>query len=44
MAQILRELVAGVPTETLRQRAESILREIDRGGQRQAGEDDEEHL
>ena len=41
MVSLLRELVAGAPPETLRERAESILRQIDRGAPRQPGEDDE---
>jgi hypothetical protein len=41
MASLLRKLVAGTPPETLRERAESILRQIDRCSPRQPGEDDE---
>ena len=41
MAQILRELVAGVPAEQLRLRAAAILRQIDRRAPREPGEDDE---
>jgi hypothetical protein len=41
MASLLREFVAGVPEEALRQRAESILRQIDRCAPREPGEDDE---
>jgi hypothetical protein len=41
MPSLLRELVAGAPPEKLRDRAESILREIDRGAPREPGEDDE---
>jgi hypothetical protein len=41
MVSLLRELVAGVPPETLRKRAELILRQIDRSAPRQPGEDDE---
>jgi hypothetical protein len=41
MPSLLRELVAGTPPEKLRDRAESILREIDRGAPREPGEDDE---
>jgi hypothetical protein len=41
MAQILRELVAGVPSEQLRARESTVLREIERRGPREPGEDDE---
>jgi hypothetical protein len=41
MASLLRELVAGVAPEKLRERAESILSQIDRCGPRKPGEDDE---
>jgi hypothetical protein len=41
MASLLRQLVAGATPETLRERAELILREIDRCAPREPGEDDE---
>ena len=41
MAQILRELVAGVPAEQLRERAAQVLDRIDTGRDREPGEDDE---
>ena len=41
MAQILRELVAGVPAERLRTRAAQMLDRIDTGRDREPGEDDE---
>jgi hypothetical protein len=41
MASLLRGLVAGAPPETLRERAESILRQIDRCAPREPGENDE---
>jgi hypothetical protein len=41
MAQILRELVAGVPAEHLRERAAQVLERIDTGREREPGEDDE---
>jgi hypothetical protein len=41
MAQILRELVAGVPAEHLRGRAARVLERIDAGREREPGEDDE---
>jgi hypothetical protein len=41
MAQILRELVAGVPAEQLRTRAAQVLDRIDAGRDREPGEDDE---
>jgi hypothetical protein len=41
MAQILRELVAGVPVKALRGRAEHVLERIDAGRTREPGEDDE---
>jgi hypothetical protein len=41
MAQILRELVAGVPAEQLRSRAAQVLERIDAGRECEAGEDDE---
>ena len=41
MAQILRELVAGVPVEQLRTRAAQVLDRIDTGRDREPGEDDE---
>ncbi len=41
MAQILRELVAGVPAEELRNRAAVVLDRIDTVQDREPGEDDE---
>ena len=41
MAQILRELVAGVPTEQLHRRPAEVLDRIDTGRSREPGEDDE---
>ena len=41
MAQILRELVAGVPAEQLRTRAAQVLERIDTGRDREPGEDDD---
>jgi hypothetical protein len=41
MAQILRELVAGVAAEQLRGRAARVLERIDAGRDREPGEDDE---
>jgi hypothetical protein len=41
MAQILRELVAGVPVEDLHGRAAHVLERIDSGRTREPGEDDE---
>ena len=41
MAQIRRELVAGVPAEQLRTRAPQVLDRIDTGRDREPGEDDE---
>jgi hypothetical protein len=41
MAQILRELVAGVAAEQLRGRAAQVLKRIDEGRAREPGEDDE---
>jgi hypothetical protein len=41
MAQILRELVAGVPAEQLRGRAAQVLERIDTGPAREPREDDE---
>jgi hypothetical protein len=41
MVQILRELVAGVPAEHLRQRAALVLERIDTGRTREPGEADE---
>ena len=41
MAQILRELVSGVPAEYLRSRAEQVLERINAGREREPGEDDE---
>ena len=41
MAQIFRELVAGVPAEQLRTRAAQVLDRIDIGRDREPGEDDE---
>jgi hypothetical protein len=41
MAQILRELVAGVPAEQLRGRAARVLERLDTGREREPGEDDE---
>src|SRR6202521_5570336 len=41
MAQILRELAAGVPAEQLRGRAARVLDRIDVGRSREPGEDDE---
>ncbi len=40
MAQILRELVVGVPAEQLRTRAAQVLERIDTGREREPGEDD----
>jgi hypothetical protein len=40
MAQILRELVAGVPVEQLRGRVAQVLERIDTGRDREPGEDD----
>jgi hypothetical protein len=40
-AQILRELVAGVPASHLRDRAVQVLERIDAGRERVPGEDDE---
>ena len=39
MAQILRELAAGVPAEQLRERAAQVLERIDAGRDREPGED-----
>jgi hypothetical protein len=41
MAQILRELVAGITAEQLRTRAAQVLERIDTGRDREPGEDDE---
>jgi hypothetical protein len=41
MAALLRELVTGEQSESLRARASAILREIDRRAPREPGEDDE---
>jgi hypothetical protein len=41
MAQVLRELIAGVPPAQLRLRAAAILRQIDRRAPREPGDDDE---
>ena len=41
MAQILREIVAGVPAEQLRGRAAQVLQRIDTGWLREPGEDDQ---
>jgi len=41
MAQILRELVAGIPVEQLRTRAAQVFDRIDTGQERQPGEDDD---
>jgi hypothetical protein len=41
MAQILRELVAGVSAEQLREHAAQVLERIDTGQSREPGEDDE---
>jgi hypothetical protein len=41
MADLLRELVAGIPPEQLRKRAALILRQVDRRAPREPGEDDE---
>ena len=41
MAQILRDLVAGVPVEQLRTHAAQVLERIDTGRSREPGEDDE---
>ena len=41
MAQILRELVAGVPADQLRTRAAQVLDRIDTRRSREPGEDDE---
>jgi hypothetical protein len=41
LAQILRELVAGVPAEQLRRRAAQVLERIDTGRSREPGEDDD---
>jgi hypothetical protein len=41
MAQILCELVAGVPAEQLRTRAAQVLERIDTGRDREPGEDDD---
>jgi hypothetical protein len=40
-AQILRELVAGVPAEQLRRRAAQVIKRIDTVRPREPGEDDE---
>jgi hypothetical protein len=42
MAQILRELAAGVPAEHLRRRAAQVLERIDAGRAREPGEDNEQ--
>jgi hypothetical protein len=41
MANLLRELAAGVPPEELRSRAAYILHQIDRCAPREPGDDDE---
>jgi hypothetical protein len=41
MVSLLRDLVAGAPPQTLRARAKVILRQIDRSGPREPGDDDE---
>jgi hypothetical protein len=41
MAQILRELAAGASVEDLRRRATRVLEQIDTGGEREPGDDDE---
>ena len=41
MAELLRELAAGLPAEQLRERAARILRRIDSAQSREPGEDDE---
>jgi hypothetical protein len=41
MAQILRELAAGVPADRLRRRAAKVLERIDTWRERERGEDDE---
>ena len=41
MAQVLREIVAGIPVEQLRTRAAQVLDRIDTGQDREPGEDDE---
>jgi len=41
MAQILRELVAGVPVEQLPERAARVLERMDAGREREPNEDDE---
>lgn len=41
MAELLRDLLAGGPVESLREQAAAILRHIDRGRPREPGEDDE---
>ena len=41
MAQILRELVAGVPAEHLRRRAAQLIERIDTGREREPGDGDE---
>ena len=41
MAQILRDLAAGVPAEHLRRRAAQVLERIDIERDRELGEDDE---
>jgi len=41
MADLLCDLLAGVPTEQLRPRAASIMRQIERHRVREPGEDDE---
>jgi hypothetical protein len=40
MAAVLRDLVAGEPIDIFRQRADAILHRIDRGHEREPGEDD----
>jgi hypothetical protein len=42
MVSLLRELIAGASPDTLRERAEFILRDIDRAELRQPGKDDEQ--
>ena len=41
MAQILRDLVAGVPSALLRRRAARVLNRLDAGRPREPGDDDE---
>ena len=41
MAQILRDLVAGVPSALLRRRAARVLSRLDAGRSREPGDDDQ---